>query len=106
MCRPLSSGSNATTLTYSCNERWSSAPAHRGRSQPATQTSIHTSPIVRRKDEAIHGHYRTKSTIPQIYDAMSAAMRTGEPYQTLLDPPPADPSLAHDASTRPEWLDS
>ncbi len=33
--------------------------------------------------------------ILEIYDAMNRAIETGEPYQTLLDPPPADPSVAH-----------
>jgi hypothetical protein len=28
-------------------------------------------------------------------DAMAAAERTGVPYQTRLDPPPADPRVAH-----------
>ena len=31
---------------------------------------------------------RTKSLILDIYDAMAVAMETGEPYQTILDPPP------------------
>jgi len=31
------------------------------------------------------------------------AARTGKPYQTRLDPPPADPRVAHPASTRPDW---
>jgi len=42
---------------------------------------------------------RTKETILEIYDAMAHAMKTGESYQTLLDPPVADSSLAHDAVT-------
>jgi len=28
---------------------------------------------------------------------MQRAMDTGEPYQTLLDPPPGDPRVAHPA---------
>ena len=55
-----------------------------------------TFPIVRRKDEAKYdGDYRTKRVILEIYDAMQEATRTGEPYQTRLDPPPADPSCCH-----------
>ncbi|ODA29726.1 Eco57I restriction-modification methylase domain-containing protein [Planctopirus hydrillae] len=54
-----------------------------------------TFPIVRRKDIAKHGSYHTKDTILKIYDAMQTAIRTGIPYQTLLDPPPADPRVAH-----------
>jgi len=52
-------------------------------------------PIVRRKDEAEHGSYRTKEVILEIYDDMATAIRTGNPYQTILDPPPADPSCCN-----------
>lgn len=51
-----------------------------------------TFPIVRRKDEAAHGEYRTKRVILEIYDAMAEAIRTGRPYQTRLDPPPGPPT--------------
>jgi hypothetical protein len=54
-----------------------------------------TFPIVRRKDEATHGEYRTKRVILELYDAMAAARADGLPYQTRLDPPPADPRVAH-----------
>jgi hypothetical protein len=59
-----------------------------------------TFPIVRRRDEERHGEYRTKRVILKIYDAMAEAIRTGRPYQTRLDPPPADPRVAHPARTR------
>ena len=52
-------------------------------------------PIVKRKDEAAHGEYRTRRVILEIYDAMQQAIETGQPYQTLLDPPPADPRVGH-----------
>lgn len=51
-----------------------------------------TFPIVRRKDEERHGEYRTKRVILGIYDAMAEAIRSGRPYQTLLDPPPGPPT--------------
>ena len=41
------------------------------------------------------GEYRTKRVILEVYDAMARAAATGEPYRTLLDPPPADPRVAH-----------
>lgn len=56
---------------------------------------LETFPIVKRKDEQKCGEYRTKRVILEIYDAMAEAMRTGEPYRTRLDPPPADPGVAH-----------
>jgi len=60
-------------------------------------------PIVRRRDEELHGDYRTKRVILEIYDAMAEAARTGKPYQTRLDPPPGDQRVAHPESTRPAW---
>jgi hypothetical protein len=54
-----------------------------------------TFPIVKRKDEQNWGDYRTKRVILEIYDAMQEAIRTGQLYQTRLDPPPADPRCCH-----------
>jgi hypothetical protein len=57
---------------------------------------METFPIVQRKDEETwNGEYRTKRVILEIYDAMAEATRTGIPYQTRLDPPPADASCRH-----------
>ena len=53
-----------------------------------------TFPIVKRKDEAEYGDYRTKLQILAIHDAMAEAIATGQPYQTLLDPPPGPPANA------------
>jgi hypothetical protein len=49
---------------------------------------METFPIVKRKDEQRCGTFRTKDLILEIYDAMAEALQTGEPYQTILDPPP------------------
>ncbi len=49
---------------------------------------LETFPIVKRKDEAKYGEYRTKRLILEVYDRMAEAIRTGEPYQTIVDPPP------------------
>lgn len=54
-----------------------------------------TFPIVRRKDEATHGAYRTKDTILEVFDALSEAARTGQAYQSPLTPPPGDPTCCH-----------
>jgi hypothetical protein len=54
-----------------------------------------TFPIVKRKDEEKWGEFRTKRVILEIYDAMQEATRTGHPYRTRLDPPPADPRCCH-----------
>ena len=58
---------------------------------------METFPIVRRKDEQKYGEYRTKRVILECYDAMAESMKTGKPYQTILDPPPADPRVAHES---------
>lgn len=51
-----------------------------------------TFPILRRKDEEKYdGDYRTKRVILEIYDALQEAIRTGQSYQTRLDPPPGPP---------------
>lgn len=54
---------------------------------------METFPIVKRKDEAAHGEYRTKRVILEIYDAMQAAMSTGIAYETRLTPPPVELEL-------------
>ncbi len=59
--------------------------------------------VVRRKDEANQGEYRTKRLILEVYDAMASAIGAAQPYRTVLDPPPADPSCAHPESSRPAW---
>ncbi len=45
-------------------------------------------PLVRQKDEAAFGRYRTQERILEIYDAMLAAQKSGAPYETSLNPPP------------------
>ena len=66
-----------------------------GRRRDDVAYIMDTFPIVKRKDKAAHGEYRTRRVILGIYDAMQQAIETGPPYQTLLDPPPADPRVAH-----------
>lgn len=56
---------------------------------------LETFPVVKKRDLQDHGEYRTKRVILEIYDAMAEATRTGVPYQTRLDPPRADPRMAH-----------
>jgi hypothetical protein len=51
--------------------------------------------ILRDKDQERHGEYRTKRVVLEIFDEMSQAMQTRQPYQTRLNPPPGDPRAAH-----------
>jgi len=75
-----------------------------GTSRDDADYIMETFPIVRKNDEKAHGEYRTKRVILEIFDAMAEASRTGTPYQTRLDPPPADPRMAHPANTRPKGV--
>jgi len=52
-------------------------------------------PTTKKYEEEAFGEFKTKRLILEIYDAMAEATRTGQPYQTRLDPPPADPRVAH-----------
>ncbi|MGH4016394.1 MAG: Eco57I restriction-modification methylase domain-containing protein [Pseudonocardiaceae bacterium] len=61
-----------------------------------TDYILDTFPIVKRKDEAEYGEYRTKRLILEVYDRIAEAIRTGAPYQTILDPPPGQ-GLRHPA---------
>ncbi|MCZ7610150.1 MAG: hypothetical protein M5U17_08260 [Ignavibacterium sp.] len=56
---------------------------------------METFPIVKRKDEEKFGEYRTKKVILEIYDEMAECKKNRTQYQTKLDPPPADPRVAH-----------
>lgn len=44
-----------------------------------------TFPIVRRKDEAAHGEYRTKRLILEVYDQMATAIADGSSYRSPLE---------------------
>jgi hypothetical protein len=56
---------------------------------------LDTFPVIRDRDVAEHGEYRTRRVVLEVYDAMAVAAVTGGPYRTQLDPPPADPKVAH-----------
>lgn len=71
-----------------------------GVSRDDTDYILDTFPIVKRKDEAAYGEYRTKRLILEIYDAMAEAIETGQPYETRIDPPPGH-GPRHADDTRP-----
>jgi hypothetical protein len=51
-----------------------------------------TFPIVKRKDEDAHGHYRTKDRILALYDTLTNGLATSQPFQSTLNPPPGPPT--------------
>ena len=80
---------------------WLQKPASLVESFPTSRHAVdyimETFPIVKRRDETkFNGDYRTKKVILEIYDAITDSIRTGKPYQTRLDPPPADKGIAHE----------
>lgn len=62
-----------------------------------------TFPVVNRKDGAKYGEERTRRLILERFDPLATAAATGLPYQTVLEPSPADASVAHPKCTRPDW---
>lgn len=65
---------------------------HFPKPRDAVSYIMDTFPIVKRKDEADHGTYRTKDRVLEIYDGMLAARREGKEWETPLDPPPGPPA--------------
>ncbi len=63
-----------------------------------TEYVLGTFPVLRDKETREHGEYRTARLVLERYDALTEAIATGKPYQTPLDPPPADPRAAHPAN--------
>ena len=58
---------------------------------------------LRKRDIKQWDEFRTKRLILERYGAMEEADRNGYAYETVLDPPPAHPSVAHNRITQPEW---
>ena len=56
---------------------------------------------LRESEESRWGYYRTKQLILERYDTMIEADHCGQPYQTILDPPPGHPSQAGLPLNRP-----
>jgi len=55
--------------------------------------------VLRKYEERDHEEFRTKRLVLAAYDVMADAKKLGTAYQTPLNPPPADPSLCHPATT-------
>ncbi|WP_233346910.1 N-6 DNA methylase [Hyphobacterium sp. CCMP332] len=54
--------------------------------------------VLRKYEERDHGEFLTKRLVMTTYDAIAEARKSGTIYETPLAPPPADPSLCHNAS--------
>jgi len=72
-------------------ELWSYFPTPRH----ATEYILDTFRILRERDEAAYGTYRTKETILEIYDGMAESVRSATQYKTRLDPPPGPSAVQY-----------
>ena len=62
--------------------------AHFPTPKDAAAHILNSFPIVREKDEAAHGSYRTRDTILALYEAFTIAHRNHQPWSSPLNPPP------------------
>ena len=76
---------------------WDKARLFQLRCELDTAYILDTFPIVRRKDEAAHGTYRTRDTILALYDQIAEASTSGQTFVSPLDPPPGDRNACHPA---------
>jgi hypothetical protein len=69
----------------------------------AVEHIMDTFPIVKRKDVAKYGSYRTKERILAIYDEMAECIANGTEWKSPLDPPPGDPRAAWTEEEMEMW---
>ena len=51
--------------------------------------------VLKEKEIRKHGEYRTRRLVLEAWDRMQEAIDTSTEYVPMVDPPPADPSVAH-----------
>ena len=65
---------------------------------------METFPIVKKKDIAAHGVYRTKERILALYDQLQLCLTTNTPFVSALTPPPGPPTNADGSfAALPAW---
>ena len=65
---------------------------------------METFPIVKKKDIAAHGVYRTKERILALYDQLQLCLATNTPFVSALTPPPGPPTNADGSfAALPAW---
>jgi hypothetical protein len=60
-----------------------------GLSKPEVIHILGQFPIIERRDNDRHGHFRTRDTVLGIFDQMTNSHRAGRPYETSIVPPPS-----------------
>jgi hypothetical protein len=66
-----------------------------GLDRPDAEHLVNSFRLLSENEVKEHGEYRTGRLVLERYDALATAMATRRPYASSLDPPPADPSVAH-----------
>jgi hypothetical protein len=59
-----------------------------GLTRPEAEHVLDSFIVVRKYEERDHGEFRTRRLVLEVFDAMTKAAETGEPYRTVLEPPP------------------
>jgi hypothetical protein len=72
-------------------------------SRDAVDYIMETFPIVKKKDVAKYGSYRTKERILAIYDEMAECIAKGTEWKSPLDPPPGDARAAWTEEEMEMW---
>lgn len=78
----------------------SGRPVPRGCARPGSNYILDSLRMFRDRDTKVHGDFRTKRVIGEMYDEMAKSIATKSPYVTVLYSPPADPRVAHPARAR------
>ena len=66
---------------------------------------METFPIVKKKDIAAHGVYRTKERIISLYDQLQSCLASNTPFVSALTPPPGPPTNTDGTFAKlPPWL--
>jgi hypothetical protein len=68
-----------------------------GLSREDSEHILNTFPIVREDELNRFGEYRTSRLAMDRFDAMAEAIEGGRSYESILTPPPVDPTLRHAA---------
>jgi hypothetical protein len=90
-------------LFLGASDSWASRSLTFDSPRKAVEYIMETFPIVKKKDVAKYGSYRTKEQILAIYDEMAECIAKGTQWKSPLDPPPGDPRAAWTEEEMEMW---
>lgn len=91
---PVEKESSARTASNETSHEMASQIMSLPSARDAVVYILKTFPLVEKKDVVTHNSFRTRDVILSVYDAIQLAVETGEPYQSLVNPPPGPPTDA------------